>query len=478
MSLDDFLEQSEFASFIDGMFIRHPGAVRQNLVSPVIQENWKVFFLAEAEQTHEAIYAAESALPLWKNLSPYQRAEYLKQIAVGLRKNSHLLATVMAMEMGKTLKDGQAEVEYAAGFYDWFAGEALRTYGLEIPASSPSKKLALKYDPVGVCAILTPWNFPLAMPARKIAAALAAGCTTVCRPSLDAPLSLLCIAEIARQAGLPRGVLNVVCGQINDIVDPLLNSSLVRKLSFTGSTTIGKELYAKSACTLKKLTLELGGLAPFIVLNDADVAKAVKGALQAKFRNNGQSCIAANRFFIQEGIYPRFLDSLVGEVAKLKSGHPLDPSVDLSSLLHPSSFKKFQEHFQDALKKGARVIYQGKDLPYPLILENCHPEMKIFKEETFGPLLGLTTFSTIEEAIFLANQTSYGLAAYVYTSHLDSAQRLIDELKFGIIGLNDGLPSCPQAAFGGVKDSGIGREGGPDGIYEYLQAKFVSTNYA
>jgi succinate-semialdehyde dehydrogenase/glutarate-semialdehyde dehydrogenase len=475
MSLKPLVQQEEFSSFIDGNFTTS-STPSQSLISPTTKLPWKKISMATKELIQNAIIKANQAFLPWKFTPAPHRGLLLRQIATLLHANNELLAHVMAMEMGKPIKEGIKEVEYAAGFFSWFAGEAERISGQTVPSNVPNKRLMVLPVPIGVCGIITPWNFPLAMGARKIAAALAAGCTTVVKPSPECPISMLLLAEICRQSSIPPGVVNVLIGHEQEIGQALLQAPTVRKLSFTGSTEIGRYLYRESAHTLKKLTLELGGHAPLIVFDDASIEKAVTGTLAAKFRNNGQTCIAANRILVQKRIYPSFVQSLVEATKQLKVGDPLDQNTDLSNILHPASQKKVQEHIQDALEKGAHPLLLGNSACFPTILEGITPNMKIFHEETFGPVAAITSFDTPEEAIALANQSEYGLAAYVFSENQTLTHITVEALNYGIIGVNDGLPSAPQASFGGVKNSGFGREGGPTGIFEYMTEKFISIS--
>jgi succinate-semialdehyde dehydrogenase/glutarate-semialdehyde dehydrogenase len=475
MTLQQLFQHETFSSFVNGDFIANSNPP-QTLISPATNQPWKILYPATKKETDIAIDAAEKAFLSWKHTPGTQRGNLLRQIAFLMNANRKLLAYVMAMEMGKPVNEGAKEVDYAAGFFSWFAGEAERLAGQAVASAVPNKRLMILPVPIGVCAIITPWNFPLAMGARKIAAALAAGCTTVIKPSPECPISMLFLAEICRQADIPSGVINVIVGPEQEIGEALLRSEVVRKLSFTGSTQVGRYLYRESAQTLKKLTLELGGHAPLIVYNDASIEKAVNGTLSAKFRNNGQTCIAANRILVQKEIYPYYVDKLTKATRKLIVGDPFDQSTDLSNILHPTSESKVREHIQDALEKGAKALLLGKSACDPTILENINTNMKIFYEETFGPVIAITAFDTFEEGIMLANQSNYGLAAYVFSENQTLSHISVEALNYGIIGVNDGLPSAPQASFGGVKDSGFGREGGPTGIFEYLTEKFVSIS--
>lgn len=474
MVLKDFLSQKTFSSFINGKFISESFREKQELISPVTKNLWKLVIPASRKDTQTAIQAAEYALQSWKVFPAPSRGQILRKIGNLILECKDAMAEVMALEMGKPIKEGKGEVDYSAGYFFWFAGEAERIYGQTIPTQHINKRSLILKEPIGVCGIISPWNFPLAMAARKIAAAIAAGCTVIAKPSQECPITLSCFAHLSYLAGLPPGVFNCVLGPELEIGEELLHSSIVRKISFTGSTEVGKYLYAQSAPTLKKLTLELGGHAPFIITNTSHIEKAAAGAVAAKYRNNGQTCISPNRFLVQDKIYDLFVEKLVDETRKLKIGGPLDPQTEISPLLHPSVPKKIKEQVEDALQKGAVLKIGSQDYSSPSILENVTPEMKIFHEETFGPVCPLIRFKSLDEGIALANASRYGLAAYAYTENLSEAYDLIERLEYGIIGLNDPLPSSPQASFGGIKDSGFGREGGPSGINEYLTEKYVS----
>jgi len=473
MELEKFLKQKTYGSFINGSFLKGQYKVLP-LKSPLSKQEWIGIIPAERNTVDEAIEAAQNAFKEWKLIPSPIRGQYLRKVGDALIAYKEPLAHTMAMEMGKPVSEGMREVHYAAGFFHWFAGEAERIYGLTIPSQFPDKRLQLAYTPVGVCGIITPWNFPLAMAARKIAAALAAGCTVVCKPSPECPLTLLILSEICRQLELPPGVMNVLAGDEELIGQALLESLWVRKISFTGSCEVGKYLYQRSAETLKKVTLELGGHAPLLVFNDANIEAAVQGTITAKFRNNGQTCVAPNRILVQEDAYEAYSKKLLEQIRNLKIGDPLDPRTDLSNVLHPTSAKKIQEHVQDALFKGAKAEVMGKNPYEPAVLSNVNFQMRVCREETFGPVLPLLRFKTIEEGITIANATEYGLASYVFTENIKTVDKVINDLEFGIIGINDGLPSTPQGSFGGVKNSGFGREGGPTGIYEYLNEKYTS----
>lgn len=476
MDVEQFLDQPTLGFFIDGEFVIPPNRQELTLISPVTNQPWKSLSSANTSDAEQAIASAEKAYPLWKNTPPPTRGKYLQRIGNLIEEYAMDFTKIMATEMGKPITQGKGEVSYASGYFYWYAGEAERIYGVTVPSQFEGKKLMILYEPVGVCATITPWNFPLAIPARKIAAALAAGCTVINKPSPETPVTMLLFAHICKMAELPPGVVNVIPGPEKEIGETLLHSSSVRKLSFTGSTKVGKYLYRQSAETLKKLTLELGGHAPLIVFDDADIDKAVSGTILSKFRNNGQTCVCPNRIFVQEGIYVAFVEKLIDEIKKLRLGDPFDPKSELSAVLHPASIEKVNRHIQDAIDKGAKAELMGKEPYEPVVLSHVTPEMVIFNEETFGPVVPLIRFKGDEEGIAMANASEFGLSSYVFTENLKRANRVIDALEYGIIGLNDGLPSTYQASFGGVKSSGFGREGGPTGIKEYLVEKFVSVS--
>jgi succinate-semialdehyde dehydrogenase/glutarate-semialdehyde dehydrogenase len=476
MTISSLFSKQTYASIIDGDECRREGHVVE-LVSPTTSRPWKDLHAADPELVNRAIESAYQASRPWRFIPAPTRARLLRQVARLMEEHKDALALVMTMEMGKTLKEGRAEVEYAAGYFEWFAGEAERIYGSTIPSSSPTKRLMLIKEPVGVCALITPWNFPLAMPARKLAAALAAGCAVVIKPSPLTPISAILLGHLCLHAGVPPGVVNVVYGE-DEVIGPILTGSpLIRKLSFTGSVAVGKKLYAECADTLKKITLELGGHAPLIVCNDASLERAVDGALSGKLRNCGQACISPNRLLVQSDIYPKFVKAFSEKLLNLRVGDPLDPSTEVSNVLHTASREKVERHVRDAVSKGAILHSAGEESYYPKILENVTPLMDVFREETFGPLASITRFETFSEAVELANNTDYGLASYIFSDSLPIAHGIAEALEFGIVGVNDALPSTPQASFGGIKSSGFGREGGPSGITEYLVEKYVSMAF-
>ncbi|WHZ05256.1 NAD-dependent succinate-semialdehyde dehydrogenase [Neobacillus sp. YX16] len=433
-------------------------------------------------EAKDAIEAASQAFQSWSKLSAYERAEYLLKLRDLMFEHEEELAAIMSTEMGKAFTEARGEVKYAASFLTWYAEEARRIYGETIPASVPNKRLTVIKQPVGVIAAITPWNFPLAMMTRKLGPALAAGCTGVVKPASQSPLSALAFAKLVEKAGIPNGVVNIVAGATREISDEIFENPIVKKISFTGSTEVGKTLVEKSAPQLKKLALELGGHAPFIVFEDADLEKAAEGALASKFRNAGQTCVCANRIYVHENVREEFTNILVDKVKSLKVGNSIDETTQIGPLVNKEGVKKVEEHVSDAVAKGAVVLHGGKALGEegcfyePTVLGNVTKDMLIMNEETFGPVAPITTFHSEEEVIKEANDTIYGLAAYLYTSNISRAVRVSESLNFGVIGLNDGLPGTAQAPFGGMNQSGYGREGGHQGIRDYLEEKFISLS--
>ena len=385
----------------------------------------------------------------------------------------------MTKEQGKPLAEAIGEMKYANGFISWYAEEGKRIYGEIIPASHTGKRIFVHKQPVGVTAVITPWNFPAAMITRKVGPALAAGCTVVIKPAEQTPITAIRLAQLAHEAGIPAGVINVVTGEASSIGDAWLKDTRVRKLTFTGSTEVGKTLMRGAADNVKKISLELGGHAPAIVMEDCDIDKAVDGVVAAKFRNAGQTCVCANRIYVHEKIAKVFSERFVERVKQLKVGNGMDEGVTIGPLIDEDAIRKVQSHVDDAQAKGARVLIGGtrKDgLFYePTVLLDVEDDMICMREETFGPVAPITTFSTEEEVIKRANDSIYGLAAYVFTENLSRGIRVSEQLEYGIVGLNDGLPSTPQAPFGGFKQSGLGREGGHHGLDEYIEIKYISV---
>ncbi|NYT68933.1 NAD-dependent succinate-semialdehyde dehydrogenase [Pusillimonas noertemannii] len=435
---------------------------------------------AGAAETQRAIDAAERALPAWRARTAADRARVLRRWYELLMQNQEDLARLMTLEQGKPLAESRGEIAYAASFIEWFAEEGKRAYGEIIPSPFSDKRLLVLKQPIGVCAAITPWNFPSAMITRKAGPALAAGCTMVLKPAGATPLSALALAELAARAGIPAGVFNVVTGDSGPIGETLTRSPVVRKLSFTGSTEIGRQLMAQSAPTLKKLSLELGGNAPFIVFDDADVDAAVAGAVASKYRNTGQTCVCTNRFLVQSGIYDSFADKLAAASQALKVGSGLDEGVVQGPLINQAALEKVEELVADATNKGAKVLAGGQrhelgGLWYqPTVLTGIEPGMDLTRQEIFGPVSALMRFDTEEEAIAHANDTEFGLASYLYSRDMARIWRVSEALEYGMVGINTGLISTEVAPFGGVKQSGLGREGSRHGLEDYMELKYLA----
>jgi succinate-semialdehyde dehydrogenase/glutarate-semialdehyde dehydrogenase len=432
-----------------------------------------------AVETTQAIAAAARALPAWRAMTAKERSARVKRWGELMLENRDALAELLTREQGKPLAEARGEVGYAASFFEWFAEEAKRAYGDVIPSPNPNAKIIVTREPVGVVAAITPWNFPLAMITRKAGPALAAGCTMVLKPSEETPLSAFALAVLAERAGIPPGAFNIVSGDAVAIGGALTESDVVRKLSFTGSTRVGKLLAKQSADTLKKLSLELGGNAPFIVFNDADLDAAVQGAMASKFRNTGQTCVCVNRFYVQAGIYDAFTSALTQAVRKMRVGNALQGEVEQGPLINQAALKKVETHVADALQKGAKVLTGGKPHALggtfyePTVLADASGSMLIAAEETFGPVAACFRFKTEDEVIAAANDTPFGLSAYFYTRDLARAWRVGEALESGMVGINEGILSTEVAPFGGVKQSGLGREGSKYGLDEYTELKYT-----
>lgn len=430
-------------------------------------------------ETERAIDAAKTAFHTWKMLTAKERSDFLWRWAHLIDENKEDLAHIMTLEQGKPLTESMSEIEYANSFIKWFAEEGRRAYGDVIPANKVNQRLIVIKQPVGVCAAITPWNFPAAMITRKIAPALAVGCTVVVKPDSATPFSALALAALAERAGIPVGVFNVVTGVAEMIGAELCENKTIRKLSFTGSTRVGRKLMAQCAPTIKKLSLELGGNAPFIVFDDADLDAAVEGAIASKFRNTGQTCVCANRIFVQDRIYAEFTKRLIHAVRQMKVGNGLEKGVQLGPLINDAAVKKVEEHITDAKNKGAKVVLGGKPHPLgglffePTILTEANIHMRLANEETFGPVAPLFRFHSEEEVILQANETEFGLASYFYSQNINRIWHVAEALEAGMVGINSGILSTEVAPFGGVKQSGIGREGSKYGLEEYLELKYL-----
>ncbi|WP_129138568.1 NAD-dependent succinate-semialdehyde dehydrogenase [Modicisalibacter coralii] len=433
--------------------------------------------MGEAE-TLRAIEAAERAMVEWRGKTAKERGVLLRRWHDLMLEHREDLAALMTAEQGKPLAEARGEIGFAASFLEWFAEEGRRTYGEVIPSPMGDRRMLVVKQPIGVCAAITPWNFPAAMIARKAGPALAAGCSIVIKPAGQTPYSALAMGELAQRAGIPAGVVNVVTGDARGIGGAMTASPKVRKLTFTGSTGVGKLLLRQCADTVKKVSMELGGNAPFIVFDDADLDQAVEGAMQAKFRNAGQTCVCANRLFVQDGLYDAFVERLSTKVAELKVGPGHEAGVTVGPLIDTAAADKVEQQLRDALAKGAKLHYGGERLAgnflSPAVIADATPDMECFSEETFGPLAPVFRFRDEGEVLRLANDTEYGLAAYCYTRDLGRAWRMSEELDYGMVGINNGHVSTCEAPFGGVKESGLGREGARQGIEDYLETKYVN----
>lgn len=431
---------------------------------------------AEAER---AIEAAKEAWPLWKNKTAKDRSIILKKWFDLIISNADELAFILTSEQGKPLAEAKGEILYAASFIEWFAEEAKRVYGDIIPSPYPDARIVVNKQPIGVVAAITPWNFPAAMITRKVAPALAAGCPCIVKPAPETPFTALALVDLAVQAGVPAEIFSVITGDAVHIGDAIFESDVVRKFTFTGSTPVGKMLLERSAKTLKKVSLELGGNAPFIVFDDADLDAAIEGALIAKFRNAGQTCVCVNRFLVQAGIYEKFIAALSQKIQNFNIGNGLEAGHDIGPLINASAVKKVEAHIQDALDKNGRLVVGGKrhtagELFFePTLIADVTADMDVATQETFGPLAAVFKFETEQQAVEMANATEFGLAAYCYTKDLGRAWRMSEQLEYGMVGINKGLISNEVAPFGGIKQSGLGREGSKYGIEDYLEIKYT-----
>jgi succinate-semialdehyde dehydrogenase/glutarate-semialdehyde dehydrogenase len=465
--------------FVDGAWCDADQGGKLAVTNPATGETLGTIPNMGAAETRRAIEAAQRAFAPWAALTAKERALILRRWFDLMMANQDDLAVLMTAEQGKPLAESKGEIAYAASFIEWFGEEGKRIYGDVIPGHQPDKRILVLRQPVGVVAAITPWNFPAAMITRKAGPALAAGCTIVVKPATQTPYSALAMAELAARAGVPRGVLNVVTGSASAIGGEMTTNPIVRKLTFTGSTEVGKKLMAQCAGTMKKVSLELGGNAPFIVFDDADLDAAVQGAIASKYRNTGQTCVCANRLLVQDGVYDAFAARLADAVARLRVGDGLKGVTDQGPLIDMKAVEKIEEHIADALRKGAALAYGGKRHALggtffePTILKNVKPDMLIAREETFGPVAPLFRFKTEQEALRMANDTEFGLAAYFYTRDLARSWRVSEGLEYGIVGLNTGIISTEVAPFGGVKESGTGREGSKYGIQDYTELKYV-----
>ncbi|WP_214829474.1 NAD-dependent succinate-semialdehyde dehydrogenase [Exiguobacterium algae] len=465
----------EEKNFINGEWIETEETLEVR--NPATGNVMAVVTKSEPKEARQAVDAAYDALKDWQAKTAEERGALLNEWHRLIDEHTESLAKTMVEEQGKPLKEAIGEIKYANGFIDWYASEGRRVYGETIPASSNAKRILAIKQPVGVIAAITPWNFPAAMITRKVAPALAAGCTVVMKPASATPLTAIELIKLAEKAGFPKGVINLVTGKASDIVNVWQQDHRVRKLTFTGSTEVGKMLMRDAADTMKKISLELGGHAPLIVTAKADLDKAVPQAVATKFRNGGQTCVCANRLYVQRDIVDEFSERFIKEVEALNVGNGLDEDIDIGPLIDDDALSKVEKHIEDAEIRGGEVS-GGEHIEglfiRPAVIRYANEDMLCMNEETFGPVAPIATFDTLEEVIERANNTPFGLAAYLFTQDINEAVYLAESLEYGIVGVNDGLPSTPQAPFGGWKESGLGREGGHHGIDEFLEVKYIS----
>lgn len=476
MSISPLLREQ---CYIDGAWIDADSGATIDVINPATGELLGTVPECGAAETRRAIEAAEAAWPAWRAKTAKERSVILRRWFDLMIANTDELARLLTLEQGKSLAEARGEIAYGATFIEWFAEEAKRLYGDVVPGHMGDKRIVVLKQPIGVAAAITPWNFPNAMITRKAGPALAAGCPIVIKPAAQTPYSAFALAVLAEEAGIPKGVFNVLTGKASAIGGEMTANPRVRKLSFTGSTEIGRLLMRQSADTIKKLSLELGGNAPFLVFDDADIDAAVAGAMISKYRNSGQTCVCSNRLYVQAGVYDEFVEKLAKAAAALKVGSGLDPDTQQGPLIDDNAVAKVEEHIADALAKGAKLLTGGHRHPLggsffePTVLANVTQDMLVAHEETFGPLAPVVKFETEDEAIAMANDTEFGLAAYFYSRDLSRVWRVAEALETGMVGVNSGLLSTEVAPFGGIKQSGLGREGSRYGIDEYVELKYL-----
>jgi succinate-semialdehyde dehydrogenase/glutarate-semialdehyde dehydrogenase len=467
------------ANLIDGAWVQADSGATIDVTNPATGLKLGTVPKSGKAETRRAIEAAEAAFQGWRKTSALERSKLLRALHDAIMDNQQPLAELLTSEQGKSLAESKGEVAISAAYVLWFAEEARRTYGDVVPSPWRDRRILVTKEPTGVVAAIAPWNFPSSMLSRKIAPALAAGCTAVIKPATQTPYSGLAWGVLCEEVGFPKGAVNIVTGSPGEIGDELCFNPLVRKLTFTGSTEVGKMLMAKCAQTVKKVSMELGGNAPFIVFDDANIDRAVEGAMVAKYRNSGQTCVCTNRFFVQDGVYDEFVEKLAAASQKLKVGPGLEEGTQQGPLIDEKAVAKVEEFIKDATAKGAKVVAGGKrhalggSFFEPTVISEAKPNMMFMKEEIFGPVAPVFRFKTEDEAIALANDTEFGLASYFYTSDLGRTVRVMEQLKYGMVGVNEGLITTVEAPFGGVKESGVGREGGHQGIEDYLDTKYV-----
>ncbi len=483
--MSSVIEKNKFyPMYINGEWVGENLTEFTDVLNPATKEVVGIIPRGGKEEAELAVDAAFDAFKSWSKKTAEERSNLLMKWFNLIEEEKEEIGKLMTMEQGKPLNEAIGEMSYANSFIKWYAEEAKRVYGETIPASATNKRLLVRKEPVGVIAAITPWNFPAAMITRKVGPALAAGCTAVVKPAEQTPLTALKLAELAEKAGIPKGVFNVVTGKASAIGEAWMKDSRVRKITFTGSTEVGKILMRQAADNVKKISLELGGNAPFIVMDDANLEKAAKNLVASKFRNAGQTCICTNRVYVHENVKEEFVELFKKELSGLKVGNGLEEGTGIGPLIDGAAVEKVQSLIEDAEKKGATIVYRGEKpagangyFYEPTIMTNVHEDMLCIKEEIFGPLAPIVSFTTEEEVIRQANDTNFGLAAYIFTENLSRAIRISEALEYGIVGLNDGLPSTAQAPFGGYKESGLGREGGHHGIEEYLETKYISIGF-
>ena len=465
-------------NLIGGEWVGADSAATIEVTNPATGEVIGVVPNCGAAETRRAIAAAQKAFESWRQTTAAERADKLRKLAAAIEKNKEELAVLLTTEQGKSLAEARGEVGISAAYVLWFAEEARRVYGDTIPSPWANRRILVTKEPVGVVAAITPWNFPSSMLSRKLGAALAAGCTVVTKPATQTPYSAIAWGLLAEEAGIPAGVINILTGSAREIGGEMTSNPIVKKVTFTGSTEVGKLLMSQAAGTMKRVSMKLGGNAPFLVFDDADLDAAVEGAIASKYRNSGQTCVCANRFYVQSGVYDAFADKFARAVRDLKVGNGLEPGVTQGPLIDGKAVEKVEEHIADVLAKGGRVVTGGKrhalghSFFEPTIVADVTPAMKVAKEETFGPLAPLFRFDTEEQAIAMANDTEFGLAAYAYTRDLGRAFRVMEGLQYGQVGINAGVITTEVAPFGGVKESGLGREGSKYGLEDYLNIKY------
>ncbi|MFD2190353.1 NAD-dependent succinate-semialdehyde dehydrogenase [Pistricoccus aurantiacus] len=467
-------------AYIDGSWVAADNGEQIDVVNPANGETIAQVPKMGRSETERAITAANAAFPAWRALTAIERADILMKWHDLMHEHQDELARIMTLEQGKPLKEAAGEIAYAASFLRWFAEQGRRIYGETVPASNPQQRAIILKQPVGVVGAITPWNFPAAMITRKVGAALAAGCPIVVKPASQTPLSATALALLAERAGVPRGVFNVVPGSASEIAAALTESPIVRKITFTGSTEVGRQLMSQASQHIQKISLELGGNAPFIVFDDADLDAAVEGAIAAKFRNAGQTCVCTNRFLVQSSVVNAFCEKLAAAMNRnLEVGDGTKEGVNIGPLIDQNGLKKVSEHVEDAVDKGAQLLLGGNPHPLggnfftPTLISGATTSMKVAGEETFGPLAAVFSFEDEEDAVSLANDTQYGLAAYFYAKDLGRVWRIAEALEYGMVGINTGMISNAAMPFGGVKASGLGREGGHQGLEEYIETKYL-----